>query len=127
MSPAWQGGNRKKNEGVKKMKKAIVFVVFIIVLCMLISAVLYAAEMVTGVAKTFDAKTGRLVMQTATQQEVTFTIPQTVKVYKILRGKDVAVADAWQFLKDNLIKGTKLQLMESEGAVVKIWILEVPD
>jgi hypothetical protein len=108
------------------LKKVNVFMVCILAIAVLISAILYAAEMVTGVAKSFDAKTGRLVLQTASQTEATFSIPQSVRVYLRAKGKDTEVADAWQFLKDNLMKGTKLQLMESGGSVVTIWILGVP-
>ena len=110
------------------MKKVNVFMVCILAAVLLISAVLYAAEMVTvtGVAKSFDAKTGRLVMQTATQKEASFSIPQRVRVYMAAKGKETEVADAWQFLKDNLMKGTKVQLMHSGGVVTTIWIMEVP-
>jgi hypothetical protein len=110
------------------LKKVILFMVCILAAGVLISAFLYAAEMVTGVAKSFDAKTGRLVLQTAPKSEATFTIPQTAKVYQKVKGKDIEVpnSNSWQFLRDNLIKGTKLQLMESRGSVVTIWILEVP-
>jgi len=108
------------------MKKAIVFIVCIVAAGVLISTVLYAAEMVAGVAKSFDAKSGRLVMQTASQSEAIFSIPQRVRVYMAAKGKDTEVANPWQFLKDNLMKGTKLQLMHSAGVVNAIWILEVP-
>lgn len=110
------------------LKKVTVFVVCILAAGMLISTVLYASEMVTGVAKGFDAKSGRLVLQTATQKEVSFSIPQTVKVYMAAKGKDtdIEVANAWQFLKDNLMKGTKIQLMHTADVVNAIWIMEVP-
>jgi hypothetical protein len=111
------------------MKKAIVFIVSILATVLLVSAALYAAEMVTGVAKGFDARSGRLVLQTATQQEATFSIPQTVRVYLAAKGKDTKdteVADAWQFLQNNLGNGTKLQLAHVGGVVTTIWIMEVP-
>ena len=111
------------------LKKVTIFTVCIVAAVLLIAAVLYAAEMVTGVAQSFDAKTGRLVLQTAPQSEATFSIPQRVRVYMAAKGKDTKdteVADTWQFLKDNLMKGTKLQLMHSAGVVNAIWILEVP-
>ena len=105
------------------MKKAIVFIVCIVAAGVLISTVLYAAEMVAGVAKSFDAKSGRLVMQTASQSEAIYSIPQRVRVYMGAKGE---VADAWQFLQNNLGNGTKVQLMHSGGVVSTIWILEVP-
>jgi len=108
------------------MKKAIVFIVCIMAAGVLIATICNANEMVTGVVKSFDAKTGRLVLQTAPQSEASFSIPQSVKVYLRVKGKDIEVADEWRLLQDNLMKGTKVQLMQSGGAVVTIWIMEVP-
>jgi hypothetical protein len=108
------------------MKKIIVFMVFIMATSMLIANFCYANEMVSGVVKSFDAKTGRLFMQTASQRESTFSIPQTVTVYFLVKGKDAEIADEWRFLSDNLMKGTKVQLTLSGGVVVTILILEVP-
>jgi hypothetical protein len=108
-------------------KKSTIVMVCIFAAALLMSAMLYAAEeRVTGVAMGFDAKTGILVMQTATQKEVTFSIPQTVKVFVRSKGKDEEVADAWPFLKANLMRGTKLQLRQSGVIVTTIWILEIP-
>lgn len=102
-----------------------------LVVCFLTAALLianrcYADEMVSGVVKSFDAKTGRLIVQTAPQREATFSIPQIVKVYLRAKGKDIEVADSWRFLRDNLMESTKLRLMISGGSVITIWILEVP-
>jgi hypothetical protein len=109
------------------MKKAIVFIVCIVATFFLISTIIcYANEMVSGVTKSFDAKSGRLVLQTAPQTEATFSIPQSVKVFLRTKGKDIEVADEWRLLQDNLMKGTKVQLMQSGVAVITIWILEVP-
>lgn len=108
------------------MKKITVFLVCIMAATLLISAALYASEMVSGVAKSFDAKSGKLVLQTATQKEATFSIPQTVRVYIGGKGKDTEVADAWQFLQHNLGHGTKVQILHLGGEVQTIWILEVP-
>ncbi|MCJ7547768.1 MAG: hypothetical protein MUP30_13285 [Deltaproteobacteria bacterium] len=108
------------------MKKAIVFIVCIMAAVVLISTICYANEIVSGVTKSFDAKSGRLVLQTAPQRESTFSIPQSVKVLLRAKGKDIEVADEWRFLQDNLIKGTKIQLLQSGGTVITIWILEVP-
>jgi siroheme synthase len=107
------------------LKKVIVFMVCIFAAVLLISALVYAAEMVTvaGVAKSFDAKTGRLVLQTASQSEAIFSIPQRVQVYMGAKGE---VVNAWQFLQNNLGNGTKVQLMHSGGVVNAIWIMEVP-
>jgi flagellar basal body-associated protein FliL len=114
-----------------KMKKAIVFIVCIVAAVLLISAIVYAAEMVTvtGVAKSFDAKTGRLVLQTAPKTEATFSIPQTVRVYMAAKSKDTKdteVANVWPYLQNNLGTGTKLRLMHTAGVVNAIWIMEVP-
>jgi len=49
-----------------------------------------------------------------------------VTVYLRVEGRDIEVTDEWRFLAANLMKGTKLQLMQSGGSVVTIWILEVP-
>jgi len=107
-------------------KKAIIFLVTILAACSMISAVFGAEVMISGVAKSFDAKSGRLVLQTAPQRESTFSIPQTVKVYLRVKGKDTEVADEWRLLQDNLMKGTKVQILKSEGTVITIWIMEVP-
>jgi len=107
-------------------KKTFIFIVTILTACLMISAVFGAEVMTSGVAKSFDAKTGRLVMQTASQSEATFSIPQTVKVFLRVKGKDIEFADSWRFLQDNLMKDTKVQLMQSGGTVVTILIMEVP-
>lgn len=108
------------------LKKVSVLVVCIFAAALLIAAICYANEMVSGVTKSFDSKTGRLVMQTAPQSEATFSITQSVKVYLKAKKKDNEVTDQWRFLQDNLMKGTKVQVLLSGGAVVTIWILEVP-
>jgi len=108
------------------MKKVIVFMVSIMAAGVLISTICYANEMVSGITKSFDAKTGRLVLQTAPQRESTFSIPQSVKVFLRTKGKDIEVADEWRLLQDNLMKGTKIQLLQSGGTVITMWILEVP-
>jgi hypothetical protein len=118
-------GRKEREEGVK-MKRVIVFIVCIVAASFLISTICYANEMISGVTKSFDAKTGRLVLQTSSQSEATFSLPQTVQVYMRAKGKDIEVADSWQFLQDNLMKGTKVQLMRSGGTVGTIWIMEVP-
>jgi flagellar basal body-associated protein FliL len=125
MSPDWLGVNKGKRGGVK-MKRIIVIMVSIMVAALLIATCCYANEMVSGVVKGFDGKTGRLVMQTAPQREATYFLPQTVTVYLRVKGKDNAVADEWRFLQDNLIKGTKIQVLQSGETVITIWILEVP-
>jgi len=108
------------------LKKVIVFIVCIMAAGVLITTICYANEMVAGVTKSFDSKTGILVMQTASQRESTFSIPLKVTVYLRVKGRDIEVTDEWRFLAANLMKGTKLQLMQSGGSVVTIWILEVP-
>ena len=108
------------------MKKVIVSMVSIMAAGMLIAAICNANEMVSGVTKSFDAKVGRLVMQTASQGEATFSVPQSVKVLLRVRGKDTEIADAWNFLENNLRKGTKVQVLQAGGSVLTIWILEVP-
>ncbi len=92
----------------------------------LIAATCDASNMVSGVTKSFDAKTGRLVVQTAPQRETAFFLPQTVQVYLRVKGKDIEFADSWRFLQNNLMQDTRIQLMQSGGEVVTIWILEVP-
>jgi hypothetical protein len=108
------------------LKKGSVLVVCILASALLIASLCYANEMVSGVTKSFDSKTGRLVLQTASQSETAFSIPQSVKVYLRAKGKDTEVANSWQFLQNNLGARTKVQLMQSGGAIVTIWILEVP-
>ena len=108
------------------IKKVIVFIVCIMVTALLISIVCSASETVSGVAKSFDAKTGRLVIQTVSQREATFSVPQSVKVYLRAKERMIEIADSWRFLQDNLIKGAKVQLMQAGGSVVTIWLMEVP-
>jgi hypothetical protein len=107
-------------------KKSGGFLVWVLAATLLMAGICYGNEMVSGVVKSFDAKTGSLVMQTATQKEAAFSIPQTIKVYFRVKGKDLEVTDSWQFLKDNLMKGTKLDLMEVSGTVITIWIVRIP-
>jgi flagellar basal body-associated protein FliL len=116
----------KGKRGGAKMKKIIVIMISTMVAALLIATCCYANEMVSGVVKGFDAKTGRLAMQTAPQREATYFLPPTVTVYLRVKGKDNEVADGWRFLQDNLIKGTKIQVLQSGGTVLSIWILEVP-
>ena len=108
------------------LKKVSVLVVCILAAALLIATICSANEMVSGVTKSFDSKTGRLILQTAPQSETTFSITQSVKVYLKAKGKDNEIVDSLRFLQDNLMKGTKLRLMESGGTVFTIWILEVP-
>ncbi len=108
------------------MKKVIVFIVCIVAASWMISAVFGSEVMTSGVTKSFDAKVGRLVMQTASQVEATFSVPQSVKVLLRVRGKDTELADARNFLENNLRKGTKVQVLQAGGSVLTIWILEVP-
>jgi hypothetical protein len=108
------------------MKKIIVIMVATMVAAVLIATCCYANEMVFGITKSFDAKSGRLVMQTASQREATYFLPQSVTVYLRVLGKDNAVTDGGRFLQDNLINGTQIQVLQSGGTVITIWILEVP-
>jgi hypothetical protein len=127
MSRAWQEGNKAQSskEGVV-MKKCIVFTVGILVVFLMFAWVYGAEQIITGITKSFDAKTGRLVIQTETRGEATYSIPQTVKAYLKVKGRDTEVANAWQFLQDNLMKGTRVQILPTGGTVITIWILEVP-
>jgi hypothetical protein len=108
------------------MKKVDICMVSILAVALLIATCCYADNMVSGIVTSFDAKTGRLIMQTSSQSEATFSIPQSVKVYLRADGKDIEFADSWQFLRDNLMQGTKVQMLRIEGSVITIWILEVP-
>ncbi len=108
------------------MKKSSVLVVCIIAAALLISTCCHANEMVSGVVTGFDAKSGRLVMQTAPHREATYSLFQTVSVYLRVKGKDIEITDEWRFLQNNLMKGTEIRVLQSGGTVITIWILEVP-
>jgi hypothetical protein len=108
------------------LKKINAFIVCILAVVLLIAAICSASEMVSGITKNFDVKTGRLVIQTASQREATFSVPQSVKVYLKTKERMIEIADSWRFLQDNLVKGTKVQLMPAGGSIVTIWIMEVP-
>jgi hypothetical protein len=106
------------------MKKEVI--VFILAASMLISSVCFAETQVTGVTTSFDPDSGRLVLQTQSRSATTVSIPQTVKVYLMTNTEAREGAEAWKILKDNLFKGTKVQLEMSERAVTAIRIVEVP-
>jgi len=108
------------------LKKGAFLVVCIMMAALLCATCCFANEMVAGVVKSFDAKSGRLVMQTASQREANFSIPQTAKVYLRAKAKDIEITNSWQFLQDNLMKDTKVQLMAAGGTLVTIWILRIP-
>jgi hypothetical protein len=108
------------------LQKVTVFIASIFVASLVMSSVCSAQQTITGVVKTFNAKTGTVVIQTASQKDATFSVSQTVVVFRKANGKDIQVAEAWQFLKDNLMNGTKVQLKQLAGTVVTIWILGVP-
>jgi len=106
------------------MKKEII--VFILAACVLISSICFAEAQVTGVVTAFDPDSGRLVLQTQSGAKTTVSIPQTVQVYLTTDTEVLEGAEAWKILKDNLRKGTKVQLEISEGAATAVRILEVP-
>jgi hypothetical protein len=101
-------------------------IVFILAVSVLIYTLCFAETQVTGIAKSFDPQSGRLVLQAAGQVGTTMNIPQTVKVYLQTPTEEKEMADAWNFLRDNLLKGTKVKILQSEGVVTAVCILEVP-
>lgn len=110
------------------MKKVTSIMVFILAASWFIPSLSLAAVTITGVTKTFDPQSGRLVLKTPSGAETTVYIPQTVKVYIKTKDEDIPVADAdtWKFLGDNLFKGTKVTLEKTKEGVTTIWVLEVP-
>ncbi len=106
------------------MKKGVVFLACFIAVLALISPICRADETISGVAKSFDNKSGRLALQTTAQTETVVYIPQTVKVYLMVKVREVA--KDWWFLRDNLMKGTKVKVLKSGGSVVTIWFVEIP-
>ena len=106
------------------MKKGII--VFILAVSVLISTFCFAETQVTGVVKSFDPQSGSLVLQMQSGGETTVSIPQTVKVYLMNNTEPIEGTEAWKILKDNLFKGTKVQLEVSGGSATAIRILEVP-
>jgi len=109
------------------MKKVIIFFTACIITVLLTISLVYGAEpIVSGITKSFEAKAGRLVIQTTTGGTATFSVPQTVKVYIRVQGRDIAVSSSWKVLQDNLIKGTKIQILSYGGVPDTIWIVEVP-
>ena len=108
-------------------KKALGIVVLILMTSWMIPSLSLAAVTVTGVTKSFDYTSGKLVLQTPSGRETTISIPQTVKGYiKTKNNEDIEVVDVWNFLKDNLFSGTKVTIEEIDGVVMAIWVLEVP-
>jgi hypothetical protein len=113
---------------MKMRKKATVIVILILTASWLLPTLCSAAVTMTGITKTFNPQSGRLVLTTQSRTETTLYIPKTVKVYIKTKDGDIAIteADTWKFLADNLFKGTKLTLEKIESTVTTIWVLEVP-
>ena len=109
-------------------KKTIGIFVIILVTSWLIPSLCLAAVTVTGVTKSFNTESGRLVLTTQSQTETTLHISQTVKVYIKTQDEDIAVkeADTWKFLEDNVMRGTRITIEKTDGVVTALWILEVP-
>jgi hypothetical protein len=108
------------------MKKVIIFSTCLITVLLTISLLYGAEPIISGITKSFDAKTGILVIQTTNGSTATFSVPQTVKVYIRAKGRDIEVLNSWQVLRDNLIKGTKVQILSYGGVLNTIWLVEVP-
>lgn len=107
-------------------KRPVVFIILILTVLWLIPSLSFAEMTVTGVTKTFNPQSRRLVLTTTSQTETTLSIPQTVTVYIKTKTEDIEVADVWKYLGDNLFKGTKVTIEKTEGVVTTIWVLEVP-
>ena len=109
-------------------KKAIGIFALILAASWLIPSLCLAAVTVTGVTKSFNTESGRLVLTTQSQTETTLSISQTVTVYLKAPDEDIAIAEevTWKFLGDNLLKGTRVTIEKTEGVVTALWILEVP-
>ena len=97
----------------------------IITATLLISHVCLAAE-IEGVTKSFNSGSGSLVIKTTSYGESAVTVPQTVQVFIKIKKDDIEVEDVWNYLRDNLRKGTKIKIEQSGGLATTIWILEVP-
>ncbi len=108
------------------VKKVKAFIAFILMASLLISSVCLAEMTMTGITKSFNPESGKLVLQTTSQTETIVYIPQTVKVYVKVKGKEIEIADAWKFLGDNLGHETKVTIERSGGVVTTLWVLEVP-
>ena len=109
-------------------KKTIGIVVLILATAWMIPSLCLAAVTVTGVTKNYHSQSGTLVLTTQSQTETTLHISQTVTVYIKTQDEDIAVEeeDTWKFLRDNLLKGTKVTVEKTKGVVTTIWISEVP-
>ena len=109
-------------------KQVTALFVLILAASWLFPSLSMTAVTVSGVTKTYNPESGRLVLQTTSQTETSVYIPQTVTVYIKTEDEDIAVAEAdtWKFLEDNLFEGTKVTLEKTEGTVTTIWVLEVP-
>ena len=107
------------------MKTVVYFLISVLAISVLIPHLAQAEDSVVGIVKSFEVRSGKLLLHIPPAREATFTIPQTAQVYMKVKGKDMAPSNPWQFLQDNLIEGTKVELLRSGGIVVTIWILEV--
>jgi hypothetical protein len=108
--------------------KILAFVFSMLVASWSIPSLSFSEVTVTGVTKSFNPQSGRLVITTTSQAETTVTIPPTVKVYLKTQDEDIEVSDAdkLKFLKDNLFRGTGITIQKTQGVVTAIWVLEVP-
>jgi hypothetical protein len=108
-------------------KQLIIVMILVLMATLLVSSVCFPEIMENYVTKSFDSTSGSLVLKTQAGTETTVSIPQTVKGYiKTKNNEDIEVVDVWNFLKDNLFKGTKVTIEKKGGVVMAIWVLEVP-
>lgn len=109
------------------MKKIIFsFTIAIAIFAVILFARVYADDMVSGVVKSFDGRSGRLVIQSNYGGTDSFIVMPSVRVYLRIKGRDIEVSNPWQLLQDNLIGGTKVELLRSGSSILTIWIVEVP-
>lgn len=98
---------------------------FISIVVLLLSTVLAHADLtVYGEVQKFNPKTGRVVLITKTEGKAQFTIPRNTPVFMHIKGKEIQ--ENWDFLKYNMMPGTKVKLSISKDTVTKLVVLEVP-
>ena len=103
------------------MRRIAFISITILLLC---TALAHANLTVYGKVQKFNSNTGRVILITQDEGKSEFTISRNTPIFMYIKGKEIP--ENWDFLKDNMMLGTKVKLNLSRDTVTKLVILEVP-
>ncbi|MCD6152135.1 MAG: hypothetical protein J7J70_10885 [Deltaproteobacteria bacterium] len=103
------------------MLKTKIGLVVMVVVFLLASSLSFSQIVIYGEVKDFNFHTGEVVLQTEMGESI-FYLSQSTKAYL----KSKKYPKGWEFLKDNLLNGTKVKIITLGESVAEIFVLEIP-